>query len=118
MRHLQVLGVLAAWSIAVSAQTPAVPSSTQVPSTSANAGKLKRGGMCSYAVRKNVEQAAADPQQWIYNRAVFTCDHLGDVTVAQVYEKGWRVVGVARHQSPQANVGIAFAPSLLIIEEQ
>lgn len=26
------------------------------------------------------------------NNSIFSCQHIGDVTIAQIYEKGWRVV--------------------------
>lgn len=117
MRMFVTAIALAAWASVASAQA-LTTGSAAAPSPAAGAGKLKRGGMCSYAIRKSVDQASADPQQWTYNKALFNCDHLGMVTVAQVYERGWRVVGVARNQPVQTSVDIAYAPALLIIEEQ
>jgi len=80
-------------------------------------GKAKRGGACSTHFAKTQEALQQTPAgQWTDARTLFLCDHLGLVTVAQVYEKGFRVVGVSRGQPVTAH--ISTAPAILIIEEQ
>jgi hypothetical protein len=103
----------AALCVALSAALPA----SQASAADAN-GKLKRGGMCSYSIAKSSAQRDAERDNWSYVRALFICDHLGPVTVAQIYEKGWRVVSAVRNQPNSVQGDIVYAPAFLIIEEQ
>jgi hypothetical protein len=89
----------------------------ETPAAQGNTGKVKRGGACSTHFSKTQEALQQTPPgQWTDARTLFLCDHLGLVTVAQVYEKGFRVVGVSRGQPVTAH--ISTAPAILIIEEQ
>lgn len=117
MHKFLVTVTLMAWSGFLGAQ-PLLPTGPGSQSAAPNGGnKVKRGGMCAAAVMKNADTKQQDGG-WSYTKAQFNCDHLGAVTVAQIYDRGWRVVSVVRNQPPHAQSDIVFGPALLVIEEQ
>jgi hypothetical protein len=108
-----VQAVAATLCVALGAVLPA----SQVSAADAN-GKLKRGGMCTYSVQKSANLRDSDRGNVTYRQALFLCDHLGEVTVAQIYERGWRVVSAVRNPATGSAVDVWQAPAFLIIEEQ
>lgn len=112
MRAKLFQATVAALCVALGAVLPA----SQASAADAN-GKLKRGGMCTYSIQKSAAQRDAD-RTLTYRHSMFNCDHLGEVTVAQIYEKGWRVVSAVRNTASTTVVDVSQAPAFLIIEEQ
>lgn len=60
---------------------------------------LIKGGVCITHVYKNAS-------------SVFSCQHIGDVTISQIYEKGWKIVSSYSQQGP------GYHTTTLIIEQQ
>lgn len=55
---------------------------------SAGTGQLLRGGTCWAFIGNEAS---------LSNGNQFTCDLLGKVTIGQIYEKGYRIVGIFQH---------------------
>lgn len=69
----------------------------------AQTGSTQRGGMC---FTNHLRISGVD--------VVWKCEHIGQATIKQIYEKGFRVVGA--YSSDFTNK--TFQPQYLVIEEQ
>lgn len=78
--------------------TAAAGTATAMDATQQPRKELRKGGYC---VSNNFDGA----------NAVFKCEHLGQVTIREIYEKGWRVV--LKRDVPRVSAAMG-----LIIEEQ
>lgn len=63
------------------------------------------------APKGQVKGGACLTNNFTGGRAVFTCDHIGQNTISEIYEKGWRVVSFSQNLQFKNTV-------ILVIEQQ